>query len=111
MTAMKVRAVTTFVMFLGAALFVLALTPVAAQFAGEETVLNVTVSLAIGVSLVGVAAAIGAWGRWERKRANVLDARNGALCEGVHDLQKRLKDAGKPHHVSAAVQAALAASK
>jgi protein-S-isoprenylcysteine O-methyltransferase Ste14 len=73
--------------FVGIGIVLLCAEPMASTLAGKDTHVELKVSLAIGITLAGVAAALGAWGKYQQKQAKHLRRRNRALVE-------RLRDAG-----------------
>lgn len=81
--------------------------PLASEFAGESTVVNAKLSLFFGVSLVGVAAALTAWGVLQRRSATRSDKRGRALALAIHDLRRRLREAKQNDDISPAASEAL----
>lgn len=83
----------------GLAIVMLASWPVAREFAGEETVLNVSIAVGLTVSLTLAGTGIAAWGNSHRRRADRLQVRNDRLSRNVKELQRRLREAGKSDEI------------
>jgi hypothetical protein len=86
--------------FVGLALVVLAMWPVANALAGEQTVLHVSVALGLTASVTVAGTGVAAWGNSHRRRANRLEQRNTNLSRDGKELQKRLRDQGLSDAVS-----------
>lgn len=108
---MKVRIVGHVVIGVILCAVILCTWPVAGQFAGKKTALNIAMS----VSFVGVAAVFaaigGMWGNHHRARANRLDARNQKLGRTVKILRQRLVDSGGNPDVAEDLDALLTDAK
>jgi len=95
--AQSVRALVTLV---GLAFVVLATWPLAHEFAGKDTQLNVTIAFGLTISLTVAGAGVAAWGAQHRRRANRLQTRNDRLSRDVKELQSRLRANHLPDSVS-----------
>lgn len=71
----------------GIAVVELAGYPVAHALAGENTIVNMQVSLAVGVTLTLAGVASYAWGRQQKKRADGLKDRNDKLSSELKALR------------------------
>ncbi|ORM18352.1 hypothetical protein A5N74_12180 [Prescottella equi] len=74
----------------GLAVVCLALTPVARALAGQQTVLNVSITLAISITLAVTLAMTGVWGHKQKKRA---DGAEDALQRCQHEAVDTVKEA------------------
>lgn len=73
--------------FVGFGIVLLCADPLVTALAGKNTNVNLKISLVVGVSLAGVAAAVSAWGRYQYKQARHFRRRN-------RELVARLKQHG-----------------
>lgn len=74
-----------FLILVGFGIVLLCGDPMAREIGGRTTDVNVSIGITITITLGGVAAALGAWGRVQKKKAQHLERRN-------RELEARLRD-------------------
>lgn len=74
--------------------------PIVVALSGKETVLNLSIAVTASIALTGLAAVLGVLSHRRKAKINELEARNRDLSQGMHVLQRRLRDNGLPDTVT-----------